>query len=86
MSALSSKNRVWRLRSRPVGSIKDTDLELCVEDKPVIKEGQLLVKNLYVSIDPTHRIWMTDKPQYMPQVNLNDGKQSMRVVLTLCTK
>ena len=78
MSGLSLKNRVLRLRSRPVGPIKDTDFELCIEDKPVIKEGQMLVKNLYISVDPTHRIWMTDKPQYMPSVSLNDGRQCQR--------
>jgi NADPH-dependent curcumin reductase CurA len=65
-------NRVWRLRSRPVGPVKDTDLELCVESIPTIGEGQLLVKNLYISIDPTHRIWMTDCKQYMPKVELGE--------------
>jgi NADPH-dependent curcumin reductase CurA len=33
---------------------------LCEEAVPSIEDGQLLVKNLYISIDPTHRIWMTD--------------------------
>lgn len=71
-SVAIGKHRVWRLRSRPIGSIKDTDLELCVEDRPGIAENQMLVKTLYISIDPTHRIWMSDRLQYMPPVNLND--------------
>ena len=65
-------HRVWRLRSRPVGSIRDSDLELCVEPKPVPENGQLLVKNLFISVDPTQRIWMSEKAQYMPNVELND--------------
>ena len=56
-------HRAWRLRSRPVGALKDSDLELVTEPKPVPGEGQLLVKTLWASIDPTHRIWMSDKPQ-----------------------
>lgn len=56
-------HRVLRLRSRPVGTVADTDLELCTEPKPSPGPGQVLVKNLYVSIDPTHRIWMSDRPQ-----------------------
>lgn len=75
---MSTKHRVWRLRSRPVGSIKDTDLELCVEDKPTIGADQLLVKNLFISIDPTHRIWMSDRSQYMPPVGLGEGKYMNR--------
>jgi len=62
-STAMASHRAWRLRSRPVGALKDTDLELCVEAAPVPKPGNLLVRNLYLSIDPTHRIWMSDRPQ-----------------------
>jgi len=72
-------NRVWRLRSRPIGAIADTDLEMCQEAIPSIGEGQLLVKNLFISIDPTHRIWMSDKAQYMAPVDLNDVMRAATV-------
>jgi len=72
-------NRVYRLRSRPVGAIADSDLELCNEEIPTAGEGQLLVKNIFVSIDPTHRIWMSDKAQYMPPVDLNDVMRAATV-------
>lgn len=65
-------HRAWRLRSRPVGEIADTDLELVTEAIPTIGENQMLVKNLFISLDPTHRIWMSDKAQYMDNVPLND--------------
>lgn len=36
-------------------------------------DGQVIVKNLYASIDPTHRIWMSGaKAQYMDPVPLGD--------------
>jgi len=36
-----------------------------------LEEGTVLVKHLLVSMDPTHRIWMSDMKQYMPSVGLN---------------
>jgi hypothetical protein len=74
-----TSNRSWRLRSRPVGAIKDTDLELCTEDKPAIADGQVLVRNEYISIDPTQRIWMSDKAQFMDPVNLGDVMRAATV-------
>lgn len=68
----ATPNRAWRLRSRPVGTIADTDLELVNEFLPRPAEGQLLIKTEYISLDPTHRIWMSDKAQYMPPVNLGE--------------
>lgn len=67
-----TENRVWRLRSRPVGTIDEKTLELCKEAIPTITDGQLLCKNTHFSIDPTHRIWMSDIPQYMPKVELGE--------------
>lgn len=70
-------NRQWILRHRPVGAIKPTDLELVTADTPACGEGEVLVKNLYISIDPTHRIWMGDKPQYMPCVGLGEVMRAL---------
>jgi NADPH-dependent curcumin reductase len=65
-------NRVWRLVKRPVGEIKDSDLELRHEPMPVIGAGELLIKVIYLSLDPTNRIWMSDMEQYMPPVGLEE--------------
>ena len=61
-----AQNRVWRLRKRPEGELKDGVLELCTEPVPTPDAHKnFLVKNLFISIDPTHRIWMSSKAQYM---------------------
>jgi NADPH-dependent curcumin reductase CurA len=68
-----SKNRCLRLRSIPSGKIAHTDLELCEEEMPVPADGEVLIKNLFASIDPTHRIWMSGKKaQYMDPVNVGE--------------
>jgi len=63
-------NRQFRLKSRPVGRIKDSDFEYVESPIPQPKEGEAVVRNLYLSLDPTNRIWMSDIDQYMPPVEI----------------
>ncbi|OKH43486.1 NADP-dependent oxidoreductase [Calothrix sp. HK-06] len=65
-------NRQFRLFSRPIGDIKESDFEY--SEAPVVspQDGEVLVKNLYLSLDPTNRIWMSDMVQYMPPVELGE--------------
>ena len=69
---MTSTHRQWRLRRRPVGDIGPDDLELVTVPKPVPGPGQFLVRTIYLSLDPTNRIWMSDRPQYMPPVAIGD--------------
>jgi NADPH-dependent curcumin reductase CurA len=65
-------NRQWVLRRRPEGEIRPGDLELVERPLPEIGEGELLVRNVYLSLDPTNRIWMSDVDQYLPPVELGE--------------
>lgn len=65
-------NRRWVLRRRPEGSIKPGDLELIDEQLPDLADGEVLVRTVYLSLDPTNRIWMSDRDQYMPPVKIGD--------------
>lgn len=67
---MRNNNRQWILRNRPKGEISHDDLELVESDIPEPGEGQALIQNIYLSIDPTNRIWMSDIDQYMPPVEL----------------
>jgi NADPH-dependent curcumin reductase CurA len=69
---MRNSNRQWILRKRPEGEIKAGDLELVDQPIPVPGPGQILVRTLYLSLDPTNRIWMSDMEQYMPPVQLGD--------------
>jgi NADPH-dependent curcumin reductase len=63
-------NRQWRLARRPVGDISDGDLELRIDPRPTPGPGEVLLRTLYLSLDPTNRIWMSDQVQYMPPVEI----------------
>ena len=66
METTSKVNRRWRLAARPVGLIKESDFALREEQVPTPKEGQVLIRNLYLSLDPTMRSWVSDVPTYFP--------------------
>jgi NADPH-dependent curcumin reductase CurA len=69
---MRNANRQWILRKRPVGDIKPADLELVESPIPVPGPGQILLRTVYLSLDPTNRIWMSDMEQYMPPVGLGE--------------
>jgi len=63
-------NRRWRLVRRPEGDIAAGDLEFTTAPVPALAAGEVLVRNVYLSLDPTHRIWMSDRDQYLPPVEI----------------
>ncbi len=60
--------RAWVLRRRPEGEIRPGDLELVERTMPALAEGEILVRMVYLSLDPTNRIWMSEVDQYLPPV------------------
>jgi hypothetical protein len=66
-------NKTWILRHRPVGDIKETDLELVTSELGELGPGQVRVRTVYLSLDPTNRIWMSDIDAYMPPVAIGEG-------------
>lgn len=69
---MSHINRQWRLAKRPVGTVSTGDLDLREETLPPLGEGDVRVRHIYLSLDPTNRIWMSDMDQYMPPVKIGD--------------
>lgn len=69
---MGATNRKWVLRRRPQGEIRKGDLELVTEPRPAPGKGQFLARNVYLSLDPTNRIWMSDMEQYMPPVEIGE--------------
>jgi len=65
-------NRQWVLRRRPTGEIEAGDLELLSSPVPEPGPGEFLARTIYLSLDPTNRIWMSDREQYMPPVGLHE--------------
>ena len=65
-------NRQWRLKSRPVGRITPDDFELVEAPVPRAGAGEAVARLLYLSLDPTNRIWVTDAESYLPPVQIGE--------------
>ncbi|HET8724358.1 MAG TPA: NADP-dependent oxidoreductase [Anaeromyxobacteraceae bacterium] len=68
-------NRQWLLARRPEGMVSAEDFRLVETPVPDLDEGQVLVKNLYLSVDPTQRGWMA-VDTYLPKVKLDEVMRS----------
>ena len=69
---MARTNRQWVLKHRPEGDISEGDLDFVETPVPDLKDGQVLVRTIYLSLDPTNRIWMSDMDQYMPPVEIGE--------------
>lgn len=69
---MSDSNQRFLLRSRPEGRITDETFELVQEPIPELGDGQALVRNLWISLDPTNRMWISDTPTYLPPVAIGE--------------
>jgi NADPH-dependent curcumin reductase len=65
-------NRQWCLATRPVGSIAQSNFEWRQEPVPTLEEGQILVRNIYLSLDPTNRGWLDERENYLPPVAIGE--------------
>jgi hypothetical protein len=68
---MSEINRCWRLATRPQGMIKDSDFTFGEEPVRELGEGEVLVRTLYLSVDPTQRGWL-ERDTYMPAVKIGE--------------
>jgi NADPH-dependent curcumin reductase CurA len=69
---MTIQNRTVRLVTRPVGEAKRSDFSFNDEPLPALQDGQMLVKVLYLSLDPAMRGWMNEGKSYIEPVKLGD--------------
>ena len=66
------QNKQWILNSFPVGEIKDNDLILQESNLGEVNDGEVLIKNIYLSLDPANRGWMSGKASYVDAMQIGD--------------
>jgi NADPH-dependent curcumin reductase CurA len=71
------KNRQWLLARRPEGALKDSDFRFAETEVPAPAEGELLIRNLILSCDPTQRAWVAGDT-YLPAVKIGEDVRSFR--------
>ncbi|HEY5262519.1 MAG TPA: NADP-dependent oxidoreductase, partial [Solirubrobacteraceae bacterium] len=69
---MDAVNHQFRLAARPQGMVTREDFDYVEEPVPALADGQVLVKNLYISLDPAMRGWMNEGRSYVPPVQIGE--------------
>ena len=65
-------NKAWTLASRPAGAVTEGNFKLVESPVPAPREGEVLVKNLWLSLDPYMRGRMSDAKSYVKGVEIGE--------------
>lgn len=85
MTTADSNHQIL-LDSRPEGLPKDSNFKTQHGDIPSPGDGQVLARNIYLSLDPAMRGWMTDRKSYIEPVQLGDVMRGLTVAEVLESK
>lgn len=68
---MSQTAKCWHFTQRPTGNVNADTFTLQDDPLPPLESGQILVRPVYVSMDPTNRVWLSDwENKYMDPVPL----------------
>ena len=79
-------NHQFRLAARPVGVPKDSDWKYTEEPMREPAEGEVLVRILYISLDPAMRGWMNDGKSYIAPVGIGEVMRAGAVGRVIISK
>jgi NADPH-dependent curcumin reductase CurA len=65
-------NKAWTLASRPAGWVSEDNFKLVESPRPSPAEGEVLVKNLWLSLDPYMRGRISDAKSYVKGVDIGE--------------
>ncbi len=65
-------NHQFKLARRPVGMVKRSDFDYTQSPVAQPGDGEVLVKILYISLDPAMRGWMNEGKSYIPPVGIGE--------------
>jgi NADPH-dependent curcumin reductase CurA len=68
-----------RLAARPEGLPRDSDFQFTEEAIPRPGEGEVLVRNTYLSLDPAMRGWMREGRSYVPPIGIGEVMRGLTV-------
>ena len=79
-------NHQFRLAARPVGVPKREDWTYSEEPVREPSDGEVLIKTLYLSLDPAMRGWMNEGKSYIPPVGIGEVMRAGGVGRVIASK
>ncbi len=83
---INETNLQFRLAARPVGMVKDSDWQQVSEPVREPADGEVVVKVLYLSLDPAMRGWMNEGKSYIPPVGIGEVMRAGGVGVVVASK
>jgi NADPH-dependent curcumin reductase CurA len=83
---METTNRQIRLAARPSGLPKPSDWDQTTEPVRDPGDGEVLIRNLYLSLDPAMRGWMNAGRSYIEPVEIGDVMRAGAVGKVLASK
>ncbi|MBI5084797.1 MAG: NADP-dependent oxidoreductase [Acidobacteria bacterium] len=72
-------NMAWTLASRPLGQAEESNFRWIETALPELSDGDVLVRTLWLSLDPTNRAWMNDVDGYLPSLKLGEVMRGIAI-------
>ncbi|MFL6706971.1 MAG: NADP-dependent oxidoreductase [Massilia sp.] len=85
-AASTLQNTQYRLAARPVGMPKATDWQTTSEAVREIGDGEVVIKTLYLSLDPAMRGWMNEGKSYIRPVGIGEVMRAGGVGVVVASK
>ncbi len=63
-------NHQWQLASRPVGDLTEANFNWIETPVPALQDGEILIRSLYLSLDPANRGWVREGGSYRDEIAL----------------
>jgi NADPH-dependent curcumin reductase len=74
---MTEANHRFTLAARPVGLPKRSDWNYSAEPVPDPADGELLIKILFLSLDPAMRGWMNEGKSYVPGIKIGEVMRAL---------
>src|ERR1041385_5807351 len=69
---MTEKNKQVRLKSRPNGIPQADNFEIADAQVPALRDGQFLVRNEFLSVEPAMRGWISAVANYSTPVGIGE--------------
>jgi NADPH-dependent curcumin reductase len=80
------RNRQVRLKSRPVGIPQSDHFEIVEGPVPDIADGQFLVQNMFLSVEPAMRGWVNASANYLQPVGIGEVMRAFATGRVIATR
>ena len=69
---MSDTQHAWIIRHYAQGELQGTELDWVERPVPELAAGQVLIRTLLLTLDPSNRIWLSEERDYLPQLQVGD--------------